>query len=73
VVLDAGALVALRGALGTLIAVIRGAAWVTQAQGSRDIVLHAGQAFELDRAGRGLMETSRGASVNIGARTAAIR
>jgi hypothetical protein len=52
---------------GARVTCIHGVVWVTQERDSRDIVLTAGQAFDLDRAGLAVVFALKPATITVGA------
>jgi Protein of unknown function (DUF2917) len=66
-VLERGAMIGVPEGRGTLVTVIRGSVWLTQARDSRDILLHAGERFLLDRKGLALVQAPCGAELGLDA------
>jgi hypothetical protein len=58
--LNRGQLLRIRDGAGVTVACLAGAAWVTQADDFRDIVLEAGESFVLDRPGLALVNAAGG-------------
>jgi hypothetical protein len=52
--------------LGYSIACERGSVWVTQDGDPRDVILHAGETFTLDREGPALLQAFEPGAINIG-------
>ncbi len=66
--LAAGELVQLDGARGTTLRVTRGTLWVTQERDVRDIVLHTGDTFTVERGGLTVIEAQGATTVCVLAR-----
>jgi len=66
--LAAGELVELDGARGTTLRVTRGTLWLTQERDVRDIVLHAGDTFTVERGGLTVVEAQGETTVCVLAR-----
>ncbi len=73
VVLAEGGVLELHDATGQLVNCLEGDLWLTQQHDRRDIVLHAGQSFVLDRRGLALVNALGGpARVSFGGGTARV-
>jgi Protein of unknown function (DUF2917) len=55
----------LRDAKGILVQCHRGTVWITQHNDSKDVIMHAGQSFEIERQGLTLVTGFEGAAVSI--------
>ena len=66
IALGRGQAVPLRDAKGRTVRAHAGRVWITEENGSRDVVLEAGESFRLDRSGLAVVEAFSDASISIG-------